>query len=218
MTINIRDIQHYMYCPRRFALLNVNNDWQENAFVVLANIMHENVNSGKHKVISKNKYELSGVYVYDDETDIFGVTDCIEFKPDSSGAYIEELKGNFIVNIIEYKPTKPKNADFNETDAIQAFGYKLCADYIWHCDAGAYIFYKDTRRRVELPFKSGYDKYYALIKQYISGMKDILEKNYIPPREKTQKCSGCSMQDVCMPKTKTTDVKKQIFDALEGEI
>ena len=56
MTVNIRDIQHYMYCPRRFALLNVNNDWQENAYVVLANIMHENVNSGKHKVITANKY------------------------------------------------------------------------------------------------------------------------------------------------------------------
>ena len=31
VTINIRDIQHYMYCPRRFALLEVNDDWAENA-------------------------------------------------------------------------------------------------------------------------------------------------------------------------------------------
>lgn len=28
-TINIRCIQHYMYCPRRFALLELNDDWQE---------------------------------------------------------------------------------------------------------------------------------------------------------------------------------------------
>ncbi|SEH38315.1 hypothetical protein SAMN02910265_00223 [Ruminococcus flavefaciens] len=33
-TINIRTIQHYMYCPRRFALLEVNSDWAENAFIV----------------------------------------------------------------------------------------------------------------------------------------------------------------------------------------
>ena len=38
VTINIRDIQHYMYCPRRFALLEVNDDWAENAFVVKANL------------------------------------------------------------------------------------------------------------------------------------------------------------------------------------
>lgn len=61
MTINIRDIQHYMYCTRRFALLNVNDDWQENAFIILSNIMHENVHGGKHKVSYKNKYELGCV-------------------------------------------------------------------------------------------------------------------------------------------------------------
>ena len=38
-TINIRAIQHYMYCPRRFALLELNCDWAENAFVVKANLM-----------------------------------------------------------------------------------------------------------------------------------------------------------------------------------
>lgn len=47
VTINIRDIQHYMYCPRRFALLEVNDDWAENAFVVKANLLHENVHSGE---------------------------------------------------------------------------------------------------------------------------------------------------------------------------
>ena len=76
MTVNIRDIRHYMYCPRRFALLNVNNDWQENAYVVLANIMHENVNSGKHKVISTNKYELSNIYLYEDDIDILEISYC----------------------------------------------------------------------------------------------------------------------------------------------
>ncbi len=45
--INIRNIQHYMYCPRRFALMDINKDWVENVFVVKANIMHENVHSGR---------------------------------------------------------------------------------------------------------------------------------------------------------------------------
>lgn len=37
--INIRTIQHYMYCPRRFGLLEIENAWVENVSVVLANIM-----------------------------------------------------------------------------------------------------------------------------------------------------------------------------------
>ncbi len=215
MTVNIRDIQHYMYCPRRFALLNVNNDWQENAYVVLANIMHENVNSGKHKVISTNKYELSNIYLYEDDIDILGIADCIEFKPDTAGTFIERFNGCFKVNIIEYKPTKPKNADFNETDAIQAFGYKVCADRIWNCDAGAYIYYKDVHKRIKLPFESEYDKYKKMLDSCVKNMNDIIEKNYIPTREKSQKCSGCSLRNICVPKTTRINMKRQILDTLE---
>ncbi len=35
--VSLRMIQHYMYCPRRFALLELNQDWAENAAVVNAN-------------------------------------------------------------------------------------------------------------------------------------------------------------------------------------
>ena len=55
VTINIRDIQHYMYCPRRFALLEVNDDWAENAFVVKANLLHENVHSGERNFENKSE-------------------------------------------------------------------------------------------------------------------------------------------------------------------
>lgn len=215
MTVNIRDIQHYMYCPRRFALLNVNNDWQENAFVVLANIMHENVDSGKHKVISANKNELSHIYLYEDELDILGIADCVEFKADAMGYFVEQLGGKYQINIIEYKPTKPKNRDYNEEDAIQAFGYKICADNIWKCDARAYIYYKDVHKRIELPFASEYDKYKSILEYCIKNMRDILESNKIPSREKNKKCSGCSLVDICMPKINRFDVKKQILASLE---
>ena len=43
--VSLRMIQHYMYCPRRFALLELNQDWAENAAVVNANILHETVHS-----------------------------------------------------------------------------------------------------------------------------------------------------------------------------
>ena len=61
VTINIRDIQHYMYCPRRFALLEVNDDWAENAFVVKANLLHENVHSGERNFENKHKIVRSDV-------------------------------------------------------------------------------------------------------------------------------------------------------------
>ena len=134
--LNIRDIQHYMYCPRRFALLCLNRDWNENAFVVKANLLHERVHDGSHEFSDKKKIVRSAVTLYNDlpEYDIFGVTDCVEFFRDKNGVGIEGLEGSCGVRLVEYKPKAPKGFDFNETDAIQVFAQKLCADFVWGCD------------------------------------------------------------------------------------
>ena len=53
---------------------------------------------------------------------------------------------------MEYKPTQPKDGSIRETDAIQVFAQKLCADYIWKCNSEGCIYYADTRKRVKMPF------------------------------------------------------------------
>ncbi len=205
--INIRTIQHYMYCPRRFGLLELNQDWAENAFVVKANIMHERVHSGMHELRSKRKIELSSVSLYHDELDLYGVADCVEFIKNKTGAYINQLGDNFNVNIVEYKPRRPAAGTVNETDAIQVFAQKLCADYIWKCESTGYIYYGDAHRRVKLDLNEEYDKYYSLLQKLLFEMNKVLESGKIPPRVKGQKCSGCSMKDVCIPQNKKYTVR-----------
>lgn len=143
------------------------------------------------------------------------MADCIEFKASKSGVYIEKFNGTFDVGIIEYKPTQPKKCEFNETDAIQAFGYKLCADYIWKCNSKAYIYYIDTKKRIELPFETEFERYYDMLKRYTAEMQSIIENNIMPEISKTQKCSGCSMHDICMPKIKTVSMQKMIMKSFE---
>lgn len=211
MTINIRDIQHYMYCPRRFWLLAVNRDWAENVFVVKANIMHENVHSGEHALRSGRKIEMSAVAVYNDELDIYGITDCIEFEKSENGTYIDSLDGKYNVKLVEYKPKQPKNGEIRETDAIQVFAQKLCADYIWSCNSYGYIYYADTKKRIKLPFNEEYDKYFSRFTELIAGMKECAAGNEIPGRIKGQRCSGCSMKDLCMPQEKRYRVKDEVL-------
>ena len=210
MTVNIRSIQHYMDSPRQFGLLVLNQDWSENAFVVMANIMHERVHSGKHEFHSKNKIELSSVSLYHDELDLYGVADCIEFVKNKTGTYIEQLDDKFDVNIVEYKPRQPNSGTSNEADAIQVFAQKLCADYIWKCKSAGYIYYGDTRRRVKLQLNEEYDKYYSLLQKLISEINEVLESGNIPARVKGQKCSGCSVKDVCMPQNKKYTVRSLV--------
>ena len=158
--INIRTIQHYMYCQRRFGLLEIENAWAENVSVVLANIMHENVHSGKHQFKSNNKVV--------------------------------------------------KDGSIRETDAIQVFAQKLCADYIWKCNSEGCIYYADTKKRVKMPFDEEYDRYKALLDDLVGKMQNVMESGVIPPKIKGQKCSGCSIKDLCMPKMKKYSIKQLI--------
>jgi len=212
-SVNIRAIQHYMYCPRRFALLEVNDDWAENAYVVKANLMHENVHDGEHEYTSKEKVVKNSVALYNDDYDIFGVADCIEFLRYSEGVSIPSLDGQFKVRIVEYKPKPPKDGDYHESDAIQVFAQKICADYVWKCNSEAFLYYSEKRRRVKLPFddKAIYEKYYQMLREFVSAMRVILEREEIPPRLKSQKCSGCSLSDFCFPKSSKYNVHQRII-------
>ncbi len=212
-TLNIRCIQHYMYCPRRFALLELNDDWLENAYVVKANIQHQHVHDGSHSYSDSKKIVRSDIAVYNDEDDydIFGVTDCIEFVRNSKGVPVNGCNGLFDVRIIEYKPRAPRNSDFNETDAIQVFAQKICADSIWKCNSEAYIYYSDTRKRVKLPFDAEYEKYDATLKKLLSEMRTVIQLRNIPSRRRGQKCSGCSIADICFSKEKHYSVRDIIM-------
>ncbi|MBE6843555.1 MAG: CRISPR-associated protein Cas4 [Ruminococcus sp.] len=219
-TINIRCIQHYMYCPRRFALLELNDDWQENAYVVKANIQHQHVHDGSHSYSDSKKVVRSDITVYNDEEDydIFGITDCVEFVRNSKGVAVNGCDGLFDIKIIEYKPKAPKNCSFNETDAIQVFAQKICADFVWKCDSEAYIYYSDTRKRVRLPFDTEYEKYDAMLKNFLIEMRKILEQKQIPPRKKGQKCSGCSMADICFAKEKKYSVRDIVMSQKGADV
>lgn len=53
--IAIRSIQHYLYCPHRWGLLEIDKAWAENIFVTKANLMHKRVHDPKKNYISRGK-------------------------------------------------------------------------------------------------------------------------------------------------------------------
>lgn len=219
-SVNIRAIQHYMYCPRRFALLEVNNDWAENAYVVKANLLHEKVHDGDHEHTFKDKIVRTSVTIYNDDYDIFGVADCIEFVRSKDGVEIPELDGLFKVRIVEYKPKPPQEGDYHESDAIQVFAQKLCADYVWKGKSETFLYYGEKRRRVELPFHDVgfFEKYEKMLVNYLCEMRSILENGAIPAKRKSQSCSGCSLFDYCFAKSSTYNVQKKINEIVRGDL
>lgn len=201
MEIAIRSVQHYMYCPHRWGLLEIERVWAENIFVTKANLMHERVHDPAQNYTSRGKKVFTSVPVYHDSEQygLYGVTDCLEMTRGKDGISIEGSEDKYDVCIVEYKPTKPKKEDYHEEDLIQVFAQKICVDYVFGCDCNAVLYYGDVKKRVELPLRENYDKYDSYLRQLLGEMRDYLNRGVVPAIRKGQKCSGCSMKDLCMP-------------------
>ena len=211
--IAIRSVQHYLYCPHRWGLLEIDKAWAENVFVTKANLMHDRVHDPERHYSSRGKKVFTSVPVYNDleAFELYGVTDCIEVTEKKQSADRKFC-------IVEYKPTKPKDKEYNEDDFMQVFAQKICVDYVFKCDSDAALYYADVKKRVKLPVRENFEENSRNLQALLWEMRNYLQKGVIPPIRKGQKCSGCSMKDLCMPSVKKKkDLRSQIKEIWESE-
>lgn len=201
--ISFRSLQHYLYCPHRWGLMEIDRAWSENFFVVKANTLHDRVHSGECYSL-RGKKTYTNVDLWNDELGIIGKSDCIEESEDC-------------LCIVEYKPTKPKAEIIRHEDAMQIFAQKLCADAIFNTDCTAQIYYADVKRRFDVSFDSSFSSELAEI---TSEMRRYIAHGEIPPIRKKQNCNGCSMKDMCMPqvmkKKQSQSVKAAVMKEWES--
>lgn len=203
--ITIRSIQHYLYCPHRWGLLEIDKAWAENIFVTKANLMHDRVHDPDKSYTMRGKKVFTSVPVYNDsdQYNLYGITDCLEFAKDKCGVAINGSEEKYRICIVEYKPTKPKKVEYRIDDLMQVFAQKICVDYVFGCDCDGVIYYADVKKRVILPLKENFEEYDVKLKNILVEMRKNLETGHIPGIKKGQKCSGCSMKDLCMPSIKS---------------
>lgn len=215
--IAIRSIQHYLYCPHRWGLLEIDKAWAENGFVTKANLMHERVHDPERSYYARGKKVYTSVPVYHDQEEyhLYGMVDCLEAKADDAGIRIAGNDRKYRLCIVEYKPTKPKNQPYREDDFMQVFAQKLCVDYVFGGDYRAVLYYADVKKRIELPIKENYEQSDQKLKQLLSEMRDCLKLGRIPAIPKGQKCSGCSMKDLCMPSVKQIKSLRSEIEKIE---
>ncbi|MBO6134764.1 MAG: CRISPR-associated protein Cas4 [Lachnospiraceae bacterium] len=192
ISIAIRNIQHYLYCPHRFGLIMIDDIWAENYFVTKSNIMHERVHSNTEYSI-RGKKVLTSVAIYNDDSNynIYGYVDCIEIEHND----MQKIK------IVEYKPKMPKDKDFNYEDLMQVFAQKICVDKMFNCNSEGIIYYKSENKRITLPLVDNFEYYNEQLKIILIEMRQYIVKGEIPRIINMDKCGGCSMKDLCMPKT-----------------
>ncbi len=199
--ITLRSVQHYLYCPHRWGLLEIDRAWAENVFVTRANLLHERVHDPEKNYTARGKKVFTSVPVYNDreEYNLYGVVDSLELTEDPQGVPIKGSGKKYKICIVEYKPTKPKDREYRDDDLMQVFAQKVCVDYVFGGDCDAVLYYADVRRRVPLPLREFFEDYDRKLKDTLFKMREYFVAGQIPSIQKGQKCTGCSMKDLCMP-------------------
>ncbi|MEG0894264.1 MAG: CRISPR-associated endonuclease Cas1 [Oscillospiraceae bacterium] len=77
MQVKIRDIQHFLYCPHRWGLLNIDCAWAENYYVVKANLLHDNPllrdDSNINDTIDALKKGIDALYYVENIEQVMGI-------------------------------------------------------------------------------------------------------------------------------------------------
>ena len=185
--IYLSRLQHYLFCPRQFALIELESIWAENQYTAEGQVLHQRVNQAdqQKRGAIRTVWALRLAHA---ELGIEGVADVVEYHKQTDGAEIPYP--------IEYKRGKPKT---HRADEVQLCAQALCLEDMHGVAVpeGA-LFYGEVRRRHPVVFDA---ELRAITAQTILACRTIVQTKATPKAVyKAQKCKACSLIDQCNPK------------------
>jgi len=185
--IPISALTHYAYCPRRCALIHIEQIWEENKYTAEGRIMHEHVHEEGDESRGDVRIER-GVALRSLNLGLIGKADVIE--------YHRQADGSWQAYPVEYKRGKPKPDD---SDKVQLCAQAMCLEEMLnvHIQAGA-LFYGKTRRRLDVDFDE------VLRRETLEAAQkthELIESGQTPKPVYAKRCESCSLVAECMPQT-----------------
>ena len=185
--IPISALNQYTYCPRRCALIHIEQIWDENRFTAEGRLMHERVHEQEAEARGDVKVER-GVPIRSLRLGLIGKSDVVEFH--------KVEKGRWIPYPVEYKRGKPK---VDDCDKVQLCAQAMCLEEMLNLEVprGA-IFYGRTRRRLDVEFDE------ALRRKTEDAAKkthSLIDSGTTPGPVYAKRCESCSLVAECLPKT-----------------
>lgn len=208
-SIPINLLQHYIFCPRQWGLMELDNEWRENHFVTLGNRVHKKVDNPFFNEKRKNLYISRSVPIFSETYGLNGIADLMEFNLSDAGAYIDKFGGKYDISLVEYKRGKPRvSGEINYADKIQITAQMMCLNEMFSTQCSGYVYYDTIGRRVK---HKDYEKTKEVVLATITEMRGYIKSGTIPPLSCGGKCRGCSLYDVCLPKLQVkSDTRKTI--------
>ena len=208
--LTISSIQSFTFCKRQWALIHIEQQWEENALTAQGRQVHTRVDQPFMREKRDNRLIVRAMPVKSSELGITGICDVVEFIKDENGVEIHGMEGKFCAYPVEYKHGKPKTG--NE-DIFQLVAQAICLEEMLLCkiETGA-IFYNETKRRIEVSFT---DELKAQVKATVKNMQDYYKRRHTPKVKTGRHCNNCSLKNVCLPNLMN---KQSVKKYIEGAI
>ena len=205
-------LQHLAFCERRWALIHLEQQWEENRLTAEGRILHERVHQAGTEA-RPGVVVARGLHLRSLRLGLAGQADAVEFHGSAAGVELPGRAGCWRPFPVEYKRGKPK-AD--SCDEVQLCAQTLCLEEMFRTviESGA-LFYGMNRRRTEVRFDVVLRK---RTEELAARMHQLYSTRVTPPAVYAKKCERCSLYDRCLPRTasKRTAVERYMASALKN--
>ena len=228
-------IQHFAFCPRQWALIHIENQWEENVRTVEGNIMHKRAHDGPQIETRKNLVVSRQMKVYSILLQIvvihhllyaqqrllyqlFSPRQEVKFKKckkGEEGVRLYGREGLYKVHPVEYKKGEPKE---NNADRLQLVAQVICLEEMMctRIEEGD-LYYGTTKRREHVEIT---DSLRQEVENICLQMHQYFDRQYTPNIKRTKSCNACSLKNICLPQlSKKKSVHNYILKTIkDGEL
>lgn len=212
--LQLSGIQHYLFCPRQWALIHIDQIWEDNYLTTEGTLLHNNVDNPFYRERGRdNILTLRALRVASEKLGLTGIADAVELHPHKAAPYDkgELIKSKqFEIIPIEFKRGYPK---INDCDRMQVAAQAIALEEMFgvSVNQGA-IFYWQTRHREYIKID---DNAKERVKNITREMHEIFKSGQIPKVSIKKGCNSCSLKDYCLPSIMKKSAKKYIINSLE---
>ncbi|WP_257883005.1 CRISPR-associated protein Cas4 [Loigolactobacillus coryniformis] len=190
----ISGIQHFRFCQRQWALIHIEQAWQDNLLTFDGQILHTKADQPEIREKRNDKLIVRSLPVHSRELGLTGICDVVEFTEATDGVSIFGSHKKYLPQPIEYKHGHKK---YDLSDTLQLLAQAVCLEEMLGCQiTSGGVFYQKTRRREVIEFTANLREQ---LKKTTRLMHQYWTKRYTPRLKTGAWCKSCSLADICLP-------------------
>jgi CRISPR-associated exonuclease Cas4 len=188
-------LQHWCYCPRQWALIHLEQVFEDNLFTQRGQALHKRVDDPGFELRDGLKVERA-LPLFCDRLELIGKADVVEFLPDGTPYPVEYKHGS-----------RHKRAEIAACDDVQLAAQAICQEEMFgkHVPEGALYYASSRRRRLVTMDEALRQKLETAIFQVRAAQTQAT----MPPARNDEHCRNCSLKDLCQPEITTQKSKHQ---------